>query len=73
MGRGKALTDAEKGQIKAYKEAGLSIAKISKKIERSRHVISTFLGNESKYGKNMKGRTHRVLTDAERRQILTTL
>lgn len=51
MGRGKPLTDFEKGQIKGYIESGLKHYEIAKKIGRSQNVVSNFLRNEADYGK----------------------
>lgn len=70
MGRGKQLTDEEKGKIVAYRESGLKQRAIAKKIRRSQNVVSHFLRNQSGYGKNMKGGTYKATTNADRRAIL---
>lgn len=70
MGREKCLTESEKLKIKIYKESGELIKKIAQKIGRSRNVINNFLKNEINYGKNMKGRTKRVFSAADKRAIL---
>lgn len=70
MGKGKSLSVQEKSKIEAYKELKLSISSISKKIGRSRKVISAFLKNKSEYGKNNKGGNNRVISDADKRAIL---
>jgi len=51
MGRGKPLSDFEKGQIKGYIESGLKQCVIAKKIGPSQIVVSNFLRNEADYGK----------------------
>ena len=52
MGRGKLLTEKEKGLIEAYKQSGLSIRGIGRKINRSEKSVRNFLngmsGNTSK-------------------------
>lgn len=70
MGRGKPLTEEEKGKIKAFMERGLSHRNIANKIGRSQNVVSQFSRNQPGYGKNMKGRTHKVTTAADRRAII---
>lgn len=54
MGRGKQLTDIEKGKILALHEVGESFYSISRKIGRSRGVISNFLANNDAYGTKYK-------------------
>lgn len=49
MGRGKPLTDIEKGQIIAYNNEKKSILWISNKIKRSRKVIYNFLADPNNY------------------------
>lgn len=70
MGRGKQLTDEEKGKIAAYRESGLKQKAIAKKIRRSQNVVTHFLRNQSGYGKNMKGATYKATANADRRAIL---
>lgn len=70
MGRKKPLTEEEKGKIKAFIECGQSHRNIAKKIGRSQNIVSNFIRKQSDYGKNMKGRTHRVTTKADRRAII---
>ena len=50
MGCGKPLSEYEKGQINAYKDQGLSINEIAKKLSRSRCVIQNFVKNSEEYG-----------------------
>ena len=72
MGRGKSLTDFERGQIKVYYKIGLSQCQIAKNIGRSQNVVSNFIRNESGYGKNRKGGIQYATTAAERRMIIRT-
>ena len=50
MGRRKPLSDYEKGQISAYKNNGLSINELIKKLRKSRCVIQNFVKNSKEYG-----------------------
>ena len=43
MGKGKPLTDQEKGMILAISEVGYCISKIAKRIARSRNVVRSFV------------------------------
>lgn len=54
MGRGKQLTDIEKGKIIAYHEVGESLRSIERKIGRSRGVITNYLANNDQYGSKYK-------------------
>ena len=45
MGRGKQLTDIEKGKILAYHDSGESLRSIERKIGRSRCVITNYLAS----------------------------
>jgi len=70
MGKATPLNESEKGKIKASRECGHSILQISKNIKRSRKIITAYLNNEETYGKNMKGRSSSVITQAAKRIIL---
>lgn len=70
MGRGKPLTEEEKGKIKAFRELGLNQRRIAKNINRSQNVVSQFLRNIETYGKNMKGGSYTATTKADRRAII---
>ncbi len=70
MGRGKQLTDFEKGQILAYKSLGQSIAEISRLVNRSWHVVNNFIEDPGNYGtKKSPGRPNE-LTPQDHRRIL---
>ncbi|KHJ80443.1 hypothetical protein OESDEN_19882 [Oesophagostomum dentatum] len=69
MPRGALLSLEKQAKITSLKDLGLSIKKISEKIGRSRHVITTFLHDPDKYGKNGKGGRHRKITPRDARRI----
>lgn len=70
MPRGLSLNDIEKGKILAFKEEGLTISEISRKINRSRRVIQNFLKNPDLYGKKKRRGRKRKLSSREERKIL---
>lgn len=70
MGSGKTLTVAERGQIDAFKEMGLSSREIARKLNRSKTVVNNYLADPQNYGKNQKGRTAQATTSREKRLIL---
>ena len=45
MGRGKALTEREKGQISANTDENLSISEIARRVGRSRHAVSNYVSS----------------------------
>ena len=55
MPRGAFLNEIEKGKIIAFKEEGLKIQDIAKKLNRSFAVVRNFLSNPEVYGKNKTG------------------
>lgn len=70
MGRGKRLTDFEKGQISALKNEGLSNREIARRIKRSANVVDNFIKNKENYGiKKSPGRP-RALSVRQERAIL---
>ena len=72
MGRGKSLTDFERGQIKIFYKIGLSRCQIAENIGRSQNVVSNFIRNDSGYGKNRKSEIQYATTAAERMMIIRT-
>ena len=56
MGRGKPLSETEKGQIMAFKNMGLSNRKIAGRIHRSLNVINNF----AKLGENYSKKNQQV-------------
>jgi transposase len=52
MGRGKSLTDVEMGQILVLSGEGKGHRYIANKVGRSKTVVTNFLRNPEKYGKN---------------------
>ncbi|ETL43373.1 hypothetical protein L916_06098, partial [Phytophthora nicotianae] len=49
MGRGKPLTDIEKGQILAYSVGNLSANAIAKRVGRSWNLVNNLLSNPAAY------------------------
>lgn len=70
MSRGKKLSADEKLEILSLREKGKSYREISTIIGRSLCVISLFLKNPQKYGKNHAGGHPKVLTLRDERAII---
>lgn len=69
MGRGKALTDIEKGQIIAYDGEGKSDREIGRLLHRSPTLIGNFLKDQENYGtRKSSGRPSKV-SERDRRRI----
>ena len=67
MGRKPALSEAEKGQVLAYKDEGLSSREIARRIDRSPWVVNNFLRNGPEYGtKKSPGRPRKLKPRQER-------
>jgi len=73
MGRGKILTDFEKGQITAFKSQNISNNKIAKLIGRSRSVVDHYVKDPDKY--NIKIPTGRpsILNSPMKRRLFREL
>lgn len=70
MPPGSTLSNEERGKILAYKESGMSISLISKKLHRSRCVIRNFIQSPSSYHIIKRtGRKHK-LSDRDQRLLL---
>jgi transposase len=70
MSRGKALSEEEKGMIKAFKEMRLSNRKIAIKIKRSPRVINNYVNNPKKYGKKRRIGRKPKLNSRDKRRII---
>lgn len=70
MGRGKALSVAEKSKIDVLQEEGYSGRNIGTKIGRSCNVVNSYLKDKENYGGRMKGKTFRATTERENRLII---
>ena len=70
MGRGKELTEFEKGQINGLASSGLSNRKIAAIIKRSRNVVNNYLRDQENYGKKKSSGRPKVLSERNRRSIL---
>lgn len=70
MGRGKSLSEYEKGQIVAYHNQGLSNRKIAGRVGRSLNVVNLFLNDPVNYGtRKSPGRPSKV-SERDKRQII---
>jgi len=72
MPRGIKLNEEEKGQIKAYRDCGISNRQIAKKINRSLTVINNFVKLKQNYGKIKRTGPVPKITPREKRSIVTT-
>ncbi|KHJ86701.1 hypothetical protein OESDEN_13540 [Oesophagostomum dentatum] len=70
MPRRPMLTSAEKSQILSLHQAEHSIPFIASQLERSRHVVSSFLNNPDSYSQRTSPGRPRVILKREERQIL---
>jgi len=68
MGRGKTLSEREKGKIEALQGEGKSLKSIAKDVGRSPHVIRNFIENRDGYGThfNRSGRKKKLSARDER-------
>jgi transposase len=73
MGRGKVLSDLEKGQIIAYKNLNMSNNQISKNIGRSPTVVDNFVNKSDSYGTKKSPGRPSVLTQATKRRLFRTI
>ena len=70
MGKGKRLSDYERGQIQALHSSGLSHNVIAKRIRRSQTVISNFLRNIENYGKYNNCGKKEITTNRQKRLLI---
>ena len=69
MARGKTLSDFEKGQIEAYNHAGRSNREIARLLDRSHHLVDSYLTDPARYGtRKSTGRIPQV-SDQDKRRI----
>jgi len=69
MGRGKALTDYERGQIHALRDEGNSARAIEAAIGRSRSAVDHYLADPLNYNQPYGGGRPAKLTDRDKRRI----
>lgn len=69
MGRGKRLTEEERGRILAYRECGYTYAQIAEKLQRSTHVVSNFLDESKPYGSMKHTGRPSTVSDRAKREI----
>lgn len=69
MGRGPSLTEQEKGAILAYHDTGEHPASIATKINRSRHLVETFLKDPTKYGSAKRTGRKPSISPRQKRQL----
>jgi transposase len=70
MPRGVELNDVEKGQIKSYKEEGVSNREIARRLGRSDGLIRNFITKKDNYGTCKRSGRKKKLTDRTKRRIL---
>lgn len=70
MPLGKLLNEKEKGEIIGMSRCGATVSRIAAALNRSRHVVSTFLANPETYGKNHGGGWEPKITKREERAII---
>lgn len=69
MAKAKALSDEEKGQIKAFLKSGWSLRSIARELKRSLCVIQNFTKNPSIYGTKKASGRKRKLSSRDERNI----
>ncbi|PIC13099.1 hypothetical protein B9Z55_027975 [Caenorhabditis nigoni] len=70
MGRGKPLTDYEKGIIDANSAAGMSNRQIAISINRSLNVVNNYVNNPLYYGTKKSSGRPSLLSDRDKRNIV---
>ncbi|CAK9806315.1 Transposable element Tc3 transposase [Anthophora plagiata] len=70
MPLGKILSEEEIGQIRAYKDVGVSNREIARRLHRSPRVINNYINDPENYGKRHRRAVKTATTSRERRQIL---
>jgi len=70
MGRGRRLTDYERGQIDTMYASGSKVYQIAQAIGRSFYVVKSYLENRETYGKSHGGGKQKALTAKDKRQIV---
>uniref|UniRef100_A0AC34R8S8 Tc3 transposase DNA binding domain-containing protein n=1 Tax=Panagrolaimus sp. JU765 TaxID=591449 RepID=A0AC34R8S8_9BILA len=70
MGRGKKLSDYEKGVITGLAESKLTHAEIAVRIHRSQNVVSNFLRRRDEYGTAKSPGRPKKLSGKARRRIV---
>ncbi|KAF8783447.1 Transposable element Tc3 transposase like protein [Argiope bruennichi] len=69
MGKGKKLTDRERGQIEALSSTGMSSRAIAIKIGRSKTVVNNFFKLKDNYGKKNTGGRPKALSSRDERRV----
>lgn len=70
MPRGTELSDFEKGQIRAFKDLGLSNREIATRLTRSPTVVDNFVKKKDGYGKKKRSGGPPKLTARDKRSIV---
>ena len=70
MPRGTGLSNYEKGQIRAFQEAGLSNRDIAERLSRSSSVVDNFVKKGDGYGKKKRSGRRPKLSDRDKRSIV---
>ena len=69
MPRGKKLNDNEKSRIDAFKEIGLSNLEISRRINRSEHVVRSYIKLGKDYGKPIPKKGNTKISNRQKNRI----
>lgn len=70
MGKGKPLTDYEKGQIDAFQRQGTSNQEIARLLGRSPEVICNYVNDKVGFGTKKSTGRHPLLSKRDRRHVL---
>lgn len=70
MGKGKRLSEYERGQIDAFVESGMKIQQIASSLERSYTVVKNYVENREFYGQKNNGGRPTKLSDRDKRHIV---
>lgn len=69
MPRGKQLTEIEQGQVKAYRECGMTIRAIAERIHKSRNVVLNCIHLGENYGKKKRSGRKPTLSARDIREV----
>lgn len=70
MARGSKLSELEQGKILAYKDSGITVRQIARKLSRSARVIRNFLKDPNRYVARKKRGIRRKLSKQARRRLI---
>jgi len=70
MGRGKSISEFERGQVKAYKAAGLSIREIAGKLKRSKNLVADCLSRGTDIAPKVSTGRKKKLMERDERNVV---